>query len=79
MNDLGRISRFKTLIRECFAQESNVGNQGRLKVKLVKAYFAQQQKQKQFSDAEFDARTEEMVNEKKLERDGDKIFEPEPV
>ena len=81
MNDLGRISRFKTLMADCFAEETNGRNQGRLEVNLVKVFFAKQQRkerQKQFSDEEFDARIEQMVDKKQLQRDGNRLFEPEP-
>ena len=81
MNDLGRISRFKTLMADCFAEKTNGRNQGRLEVNLVKVFFAKQQRkerQKQFSDEEFDARIEQMVDKKQLQRDGNRLFEPEP-
>ena len=55
------------------AQEANDSNQGRLKLKLVKANFDEKEKQKPFSDAEFEARIDKMVNKRKLERDGNKI------
>ena len=55
------------------AQEANDSNQGRLKLKLVKANFDEKREAKAFSDAEFEARIDKMVNKRKLERDGNKI------
>ena len=67
------VTRFKELISDCFASEANEENQGWLSVKLVKAWVAKNQKRNPFTDAEFDAQLDKMVNEKKVERDGDKI------
>ena len=44
LDNLGRVTRFKELISDCFASEANELNQGWLRVKLVKAWVAQSQK-----------------------------------